>query len=104
MVLLAKIVPPTPIWNTSVAVAIPELLTNRYGVPAKVPSSLNITLLALPGGDIVIVDIDPKSFALAWIILPTKLSLLILLPVPTNPPSSNIDIPVVNIPEGATCQ
>ena len=45
--------------------AIPELLTNRYGVPAKVPSSLNIILLALPGGDIVIVDIDPKSFAVA---------------------------------------
>ena len=104
LVLEDNIVPPTPIWKTSVAVTIPELLTKRYGVPAKLPSSLNIIWLSLPGGDMVIVDIDPKLFAVTFTMLPTKLSLLILLPVPTNPPSSNIDIPVVNIPEGATCQ
>ena len=63
LVLEDNIVPPTPIWKTSVAVTIPELLTKRYGVPAKLPSSLNIIWLALPGGDMVIVDIDPKLFA-----------------------------------------
>ena len=104
LVLEDNIVPPTPIWKTSVAVTIPELLTKRYGLPAKLPSSLNIIWLALPGGDIVIVDIDPKLFAVTFTILPTKSSLLILLPVPTIPPSSKIVRPVVNIPEGATCQ
>ena len=46
----------------------------------------------------VIVDIDPKLFAVTFTILPTKSSLLMLLPVPTIPPSSKIVKPVVNIP------
>ena len=75
----------------------------RFADAAKFPPELKISCVSLPGGATVIVEIVPKSFAVAVIIFPRKSSLLILFPVPTINPSSNMVIPVI-IPAGATCQ